>query len=80
MSSNKNRWENKRKGSEDLKGRRRARRFSGTVAREFGPKPWASGEPPGGEISDAPNTPGPATDSTADAPGSQSQESSTSSE
>jgi hypothetical protein len=80
LSNERKRWEHKRHGNGDLKGRRIACPFEGIVPREFGPKPWEPGEPPGGEISDGQNPPGPATNSPSRDSGAQSQESSTSSE
>ena len=80
LSNERKRWEHKRHRNGDLKGRRIARPFEGIVPREFGPKPWEPGEPPGGEIRDGQNPPGPATNSPSGDSGAQSQESSASSE
>ena len=80
LSNERKRWEHKRHRNGDLKGRRIGRPFEGIVPREFGPKPWEPGEPPGGGIRDGQNPPGPATNSPSRDSGAQSQESSTSSE
>ncbi len=79
-SPKKTQWEDKLLRDVDFKGKRRARPFAGTVPREFGPKLWPPGVPPGGEVCDGQNPPAPGTNSASGDASAQSQESSNSSE